>query len=85
MLNLTMFLNAPTPIDIIFFIVCGVIIAAIVGIYFLIPVFRKKQYQEQRDNLKKREAAFKSNLAAKADSAAEMTTEESATEEQKSE
>lgn len=47
--------------DIGFFIACGVIIALIVAIYFLIPVFNKKQYQEQRDNLKKREIAFKAN------------------------
>ena len=47
--------------DIGFFIVCGVIVALIVGIYFLIPVINKKQYQEQRDNLKKREIAFKAN------------------------
>ena len=47
--------------DVGFFVACGVIIGLIVGIYFLIPVFNKKQYQEQRDNLKKREAAFKAN------------------------
>ena len=47
--------------DIGFFVACAVIIGLIVGIYFLIPVFNKKQYQEQRDNLKKREAAFKAN------------------------
>ncbi|MCH5156388.1 MAG: hypothetical protein J1G02_00755 [Clostridiales bacterium] len=47
--------------DIGFFIVCGVAVALIVGIYFLIPVINKKQYQEQRDNLKKREIAFKAN------------------------
>lgn len=62
MINLMTFLNKLGPIDIIFFVVCAVIIVAIVGVYFLIPVFKRKQYQEQRDNLKKREEAFKSNL-----------------------
>ncbi len=61
MINLLM-LNTLNPIDIVFFIVCAVIIAAVVGVYFLIPVINKKQYQEQRENLKKREEAFKSNL-----------------------
>jgi len=61
MINLTSFINALGPVDVVFFIVCAVLIAAIVGIYFLIPVINKKQYQEQRENLKKREEAFKSN------------------------
>ena len=47
--------------DIGFFVACGVIVALIVAIYFLIPVLNKKQYQEQRDSLKKREIAFKTN------------------------
>lgn len=54
-------LNALGPIDIIFFVVCAAIIVVIVAVYFLIPVFNKKQYKEQRENLKKREDAFKSN------------------------
>lgn len=55
-------LNSLSDVDTAFFIICAVIIALIVAVYFLIPVFNKKLYQEQRDNLKKREAAFKSNL-----------------------
>lgn len=54
-------LNKLGSVDIGFFVGCAVAIVLIVGIYFLIPVFNKKQYQEQRDNLKKREDAFKSN------------------------
>ena len=54
-------LNELGPVDIGFFVACAVIIVAIVGVYFLIPVIYKKQYQEQRDNLKKREIAFKAN------------------------
>ena len=55
-------LNSLGAWDIGFFVACGLIVVAIVAIYFLIPVFNKKQYQEQRDNLKKREVAFKANM-----------------------
>lgn len=61
MLNL-LALNPLNQTDIIFFIVLAVIIALCVGVYFLIPIINKKQYQELRDNLKNREAAFKSNI-----------------------
>lgn len=49
-------------VDVAFFIICGIIIALIVLYYFLIPVINKKQYQEQRENLKRREESFKKNL-----------------------
>ena len=62
MLQLLAELNKLGPVDIGFFVACAVIVVAIVVIYFLIPVFNKKQYQEQRENLKKREVAFKANL-----------------------
>ena len=53
---------SPLPeVDLWFFIICAAIVVAIVAIYFLIPVFNKKKYKEQRDNLAKREAAFKAN------------------------
>lgn len=55
-------LNSLSSVDTAFFIICAVIIVLIIAIYFLIPVFNKKLYQEQRDNLHKREAAFKSNI-----------------------
>ena len=54
--------NDPNPVDIIFFVIIGIVIAICVAIYFLIPVINKKQYQEMRDNLNKREVAFKANL-----------------------
>lgn len=54
-------LNPLGPIDITFFVVCAAIVVIIIAVYFLIPVFNKKQYKEQRENLKKREDAFKSN------------------------
>ena len=60
--NLVCALNSLKDVDIAFFSICAAIIVLIVAVYFLIPVFNKKQYQEQRDNLHKREAAFKSNL-----------------------
>ena len=50
-------------VDIIFFVVIAVIIALCIAFYFLMPVINKKQYHEQRENLKKREAAFKTNIA----------------------
>lgn len=59
-------LNSLRDVDIIFFSVIGGLVALVVVIYFLIPVFNKKQYQEQRDNLKKREVAFKANLKVEA-------------------
>lgn len=56
-----MSLNSLKSVDIIFFVCCIAAVALAVIIYFLIPVFNKKQYQEQRDNLRKREEAFKAN------------------------
>jgi hypothetical protein len=41
-----------------FFLICGIIIAVIVAVYFLIPVFRREQYEMQRNNLREREKAF---------------------------
>lgn len=56
-------LNALGSVDIAFFMVCLGIIVAIVAVYFLIPVFNKSQYEERRNNLRKREAAFKKSNA----------------------
>lgn len=54
----------PLPsVDIWFFIACALIVVVIIAIYYLIPVFNKKKYKEQRENLAKREAAFKANRA----------------------
>lgn len=54
-------LNALGKTDVWFFIACAAIVVIAVVVYFLVPVFNKKQYREQRENLKKREAAFKAN------------------------
>ncbi len=52
-------LNAISSVDRTFFLICLGLVAAAIAIYFLIPVFRKSQYEERRENLRKREAAFK--------------------------
>lgn len=62
MTNVICALNKIGLVDKLFFIICAVAIALIVAIYFLIPVFNKKFYKEQRENLRKRGAAFKTNL-----------------------
>ncbi len=62
MLGHLLALNSLNTTDIIFFIVLGVIIVLCIVVYFLIPLINKKQYKEMRENLKKREAAFKSNV-----------------------
>lgn len=55
-------LNPLKPTDIIFFVVLAVIVALCIVFYLLIPVINKKQYREMRDNLHKREVAFRSNV-----------------------
>ena len=60
MLNRVMF--SLGKVDIVFFVAILVIILICVGIYFLIPIINRKQYQQMRENLAKREASFKSNL-----------------------
>ncbi len=62
MLRSLLALNPLSSTDIIFFVVLGVLVVLCIVAYFLIPVINKKQYQEMRDNLKKREAAFQSNV-----------------------
>ena len=49
-----MILNALGRVDRTFFIICGVIVVALVAIYFLMPVINRKQYEQARENLKKR-------------------------------
>ena len=55
-------LNTLGSTDIVFFVVLAVLVALCIGVYFLIPLLNKKQYSEMRENLKKREAAFKTNV-----------------------
>lgn len=48
-------------VDIWFFVICAIIIVLIVIIYFLIPVFKRKQFAEARKNLARRETLFRQN------------------------
>lgn len=50
------------PVDIVFLIIIAVVVAGIVAFYFLQPIIRKKEIEEQRANFKKREATFRENL-----------------------
>lgn len=59
----SLLLNALGTVDKTFFLICLGIIVVIVAVYFLIPVFNKSQYEERRNNLRKREAAFKNSDA----------------------
>lgn len=56
-----------------FFLICGIIIAVIIAVYFLIPVFRREQYEMQRNNLREREKAFNAAKQAR-DAEAENNT-----------
>ena len=76
---LALLANTLPRVDQVFFIVIGAIIAICILIYFLIPVINKKQYQEMRDNLNKREVAFKAGKQS------DETTEEVVAEEQPTE
>ena len=57
-----MILFTLTKPDLTFFIVIMAIVAACVLVYFLTPVIKRKQYQEARTNLRKREETFRANL-----------------------
>jgi len=57
-------LNKLKSADVTFFIVCIAIVVVIIAIWLLIPVFNKRQYKDQRDSLRQREAAFRSNIQA---------------------
>ena len=59
MSELVLALNKLGKVDTAFICICAGIVVAIVAIYFLIPVFKKAQYQQQIDNLRQREAAIK--------------------------
>ena len=56
------FFTLKTP-DIIFFITLAVIAVLIALVYFLTPIVKRKQFEEARANLKKREETFKANLS----------------------
>ena len=55
-------LNALKTPDIVFFILMGAAVAIGIAIYFLIPIVKHKEFEERRENLKKREEVFRANL-----------------------
>lgn len=55
------FFTLTTP-DLIFFIILAVIFGAFGLAYILTPIVKKKQFEEARANLKKREETFRANL-----------------------
>ena len=57
-----MILFTLTKPDLTFFILLIVIIAACVLVYFLTPIIKRKQFEEARENLRKREETFRANL-----------------------
>lgn len=57
-----MILFTLTQPDLKFFITIIVIVVACVAVYLLTPIIKRKQFAEQRANLKKREETFRANL-----------------------
>lgn len=48
--------------DVAFFVIFAVVVALIIGAYFLAPIINRKKYAEQRTNLREREKTFYTNL-----------------------
>lgn len=67
MAELVLALNKLGKVDTAFICICAGIVVAIVAIYFLIPVFKKAQYQQQIESLRAREAQIKAARASSAD------------------
>ena len=51
-----------TKPDLAFFIVLIAIVVVCVAVYLLTPVIKRKQFEEARANLRKREETFRANL-----------------------
>lgn len=51
-----------TKPDLTFFIVLIAIIVICVAVYLLTPIIKRKQFEEARANLRKREETFRANL-----------------------
>lgn len=54
-------LNGLKAGDVFFFVACAVVVAAVVGLYFLIPVLKRKQLEEAREALRTREKLFRAS------------------------
>lgn len=61
MLKSTLLFTLKKP-DLIFLIVLAAIIGVFVLVYILTPIVKKKQFDEAKANLKKREETFRANL-----------------------
>lgn len=72
-------LNALSDVDITFFLVIVLIVVVIVAFYFLEPIFRQGQYEMQRENLRKREEAFKANRKNSTESKNDVTDNQNTT------
>lgn len=66
-------LNSLKQADIIFFVICVLVVVVSVSLYFLMPVFKHKQYEERRKSLRQREEAFYASKRASLHSAEEST------------
>ena len=45
-----------------FFLWLGILVGAFLVAYILMPIIKRKQFQEARENLRKREETFKANI-----------------------
>lgn len=48
--------------DYLFFIILFIIIGIFIAVYLLTPIIKRKQFEEARANLRKREVTFRANL-----------------------
>ena len=76
--NLLSLFNQLKDTDKTFFAACVIIVILIVAVYYLIPLIKKSQYKEQRDNLLKREQALRESRASSSISDVENTQSEPA-------
>lgn len=66
--------------DIIFFVICVLVVVLSVSLYFLMPLFKHKEYEERRKNLRQREEAFYASKRASLQSAEENAEDLASTE-----
>ena len=74
-------LNRLGKVDLIFFISVGVALLIAVLVYFLYPLIFAKKFKQQREDLRRREAAFKANRESSEAPAVEEETVEPQNEE----
>lgn len=74
-------LNELKSTDIIFFVICLLIVLIGLAIYFLVPIIRAKEYKERRESLRRREEAFAASKKARLE-AVDNSTKESTSEDE---